>query len=55
MKSIELSADIEEEHGLTSITVLQRLVLLRYFEENLLQGSVHHPKASQSQTVQALL
>lgn len=44
-----------EEHGLTGVTVLQRLVLFRHFEENLLQGGVHHPEAGQGQAVQALL
>lgn len=38
--------ETREKHGLTSITVLQRLVLFRHFEEHLLQGGVHHPEAS---------
>ena len=41
--------------GLTSVAVLQGLVLLRHLEEHLLQGGVHHPEAGQGQAVQALL
>lgn len=41
--------------SLTSVTVVQRLVLLRDFEEHFLQRGVHHSKAGQSQASQALL
>lgn len=43
------------KNGLTGVTVLQRQVLFRHFEEDLFQGGVHHPKAGQGQAVQALL
>lgn len=39
----------------THITVLQRLVLLRHLQEDLLQRGVHQPKTGEVQLFQALL
>lgn len=39
----------------THVTVLQRLVLLRHLQEDLLQCGVHQPKTGEVQLFQALL
>lgn len=39
----------------THVTVLQRLVLLRHLQEDLLQRGVHQPKTGEVQLFQALL